>query len=174
MITPADLARMLAHAAGDHTQNPLEPDTLLYTSEAPRTPKTVVRPPEPRFPTPAMMPQRRAGDGPTTFASLDAQELPVVREYSAGGLVFDERGRVAIIARHSRNGHLEWCLPKGHSRKGRDAAAAAVREVHEETGSSGVRWSSPLPPSTIGYTGTSQRVHKLVTSFRDCARSAAT
>ena len=33
MITPADLARMLAHAAGDHTQNPLEPDTLLYTSE---------------------------------------------------------------------------------------------------------------------------------------------
>ena len=87
MITPADLARMLAHAAGDHTQNPLEPDTLLYTSEAPRTPKTVVRPPEPRFPTPAMMPQRRAGDGPTTFASLDAQELPVVREYSAGGLV---------------------------------------------------------------------------------------
>ena len=143
MITPADLARMLAHAAGDHTQNPLEPDTLLYTSEAPRTPKTVVRPPEPRFPTPAMMPQRRAGDGPTTFASLDAQELPVVREYSAGGLVFDERGRVAIIARHSRNGHLEWCLPKGHIEKG-------------ET-----------PQQTIDYwfTGTSQRVHKLVHHF---------
>ena len=33
---------------------------------------------------PAIMPQRRATDGPTTFASLDAQELPVVREYSAG------------------------------------------------------------------------------------------
>ena len=49
------------------------------------------------------MPQRRATDGPTTFASLDAQELPVVREYSAGGLVFDDKGRVAIIARHSRS-----------------------------------------------------------------------
>ena len=29
MITPADLARMLAHAADDHAQNPLEPDELL-------------------------------------------------------------------------------------------------------------------------------------------------
>ena len=37
----------------------------------------------------------------------------MVREYSAGGLVFDDKGRVAIIARHSRSGHLEWCLPKG-------------------------------------------------------------
>ena len=26
MITPADLARMLAHAADEHTQNPMEPD----------------------------------------------------------------------------------------------------------------------------------------------------
>ena len=164
MITPADLARMLAHAAGDHTQNPLEPDTLLYTSEAPRTPKTVVRPPEPRFPTPAMMPQRRAGDGPTTFASLDAQELPVVREYSAGGLVFDERGRVAIIARHSRNGHLEWCLPKGHIEKGETPQQTAVREVHEETGILGEVVESI---ATIDYwfTGTSQRVHKLVHHF---------
>ena len=48
-----------------------------------------------------MMPQRRTSDGPTTFASLDAQELPVVREYSAGGLIFDDQNRVAIIARHS-------------------------------------------------------------------------
>lgn len=139
-------------------------DTLLYTSEAPRTPKTVVRPPEPRFPTPAMMPQRRAGDGPTTFASLDAQELPVVREYSAGGLVFDERGRVAIIARHSRNGHLEWCLPKGHIEKGETPQQTAVREVHEETGILGEVVESI---ATIDYwfTGTSQRVHKLVHHF---------
>ena len=34
MITPADLARMLAHAADDHAQNPLEPDELLYTSQS--------------------------------------------------------------------------------------------------------------------------------------------
>ena len=160
MITPADLARMLAHAAGNHARNPLEPDELLYTSQSPEP-----RPPESaRTPTPAMMPPRRNTDGPTTFASLDAQELPVVREYSAGGLVFDDHGRVAIIARHSRSGHLEWCLPKGHIEKGETPQQTAVREVHEETGILGEVVESI---ATIDYwfTGTNQRVHKLVHHF---------
>ena len=160
MITPADLARMLAHAAGNHARNPLEPDELLYTSQSPEP-----RQPEPaRTPTPAMMPPRRNTDGPTTFASLDAQELPVVREYSAGGLVFDDHGRVAIIARHSRSGHLEWCLPKGHIEKGETPQQTAVREVHEETGILGEVVESI---ATIDYwfTGTNQRVHKLVHHF---------
>ena len=160
MITPADLARMLAHAAGNHARNPLEPDELLYTSQSPEP-----RQPEPaRTPTPAMMPPRRNTDGPTTFASLDAQELPVVREYSAGGLVFDDHGRVAIIARHSRSGHLEWCLPKGHIEKGETPQQTAVREVHEETGILGGVVESI---ATIDYwfTGTNQRVHKLVHHF---------
>ena len=115
-------------------------------------------------PSPANMPPRRTSDGPTTFASLDAQELPVVREYSAGGLVFDERGRVAIIARHSRSGHLEWCLPKGHIEKGETPQQTAVREVHEETGILGEVVDSI---ATIDYwfTGTTQRVHKLVHHF---------
>lgn len=118
----------------------------------------------PSGPTPAMMPRRRASDGPTTFASLDAQELPVVREYSAGGLVFDEHNRVAVIARHSRSGHLEWCLPKGHIEKGETPQQTAVREVHEETGILGEVVDSI---ATIDYwfTGTSQRVHKLVHHF---------
>ena len=160
MITPADLARMLAHAAGNHARNPLEPDELLYTSQSPEP-----RQPEPaRTPTPAMMPPRRNTDGPTTFASLDAQELPVVREYSAGGLVFDDHGRVAIIARHSCSGHLEWCLPKGHIEKGETPQQTAVREVHEETGILGEVVESI---ATIDYwfTGTNQRVHKLVHHF---------
>lgn len=115
-------------------------------------------------PTPAMMPQRRTSDGPTTFASLDAQELPVVREYSAGGLIFDNQNRVAIIARHSRSGHLEWCLPKGHIEKGETPQQTAVREVHEETGILGEVIDSI---ATIDYwfTGTTQRVHKLVHHF---------
>ena len=160
MITPADLARMLAHAAGNHARNPLEPDELLYTSQSPepRQPESA------RTPPPAMMPPRRNTDGPTTFASLDAQELPVVREYSAGGLVFDDHGRVAIIARHSRSGHLEWCLPKGHIEKGETPQQTAVREVHEETGILGEVVESI---ATIDYwfTGTNQRVHKLVHHF---------
>ena len=111
-----------------------------------------------------MMPQRRTSDGPTTFASLDAQELPVVREYSAGGLIFDDQNRVAIIARHSRSGHLEWCLPKGHIEKGETPQQTAVREVHEETGILGEVIDSI---ATIDYwfTGTTQRVHKLVHHF---------
>ena len=162
MITPADLARMLAHAADEHTQNPMEPDELLYTSQSVSLERQTII--TPSTPTPAMMPQRRTGDGPTTFASLDAQELPVVREYSAGGLVFDDRGRVAIIARHSCSGHLEWCLPKGHIEKGETPQQTAVREVHEETGILGEVVDSI---ATIDYwfTGTSQRVHKLVHHF---------
>ncbi|MBT1169822.1 NUDIX domain-containing protein [Bifidobacterium sp. SO4] len=127
----------------------------------------VPAPPQPSVPsgpTPAMMPQRRTSDGPTTFASLDAQELPVVREYSAGGLIFDDQNRVAIIARHSRSGHLEWCLPKGHIEKGETPQQTAVREVHEETGILGEVIDSI---ATIDYwfTGTTQRVHKLVHHF---------
>lgn len=127
-------------------------------------PAVPVEPVTPSGPTPAMMPQRRTSDGPTTFASLDAQELPVVREYLAGGLIFDDQNRVAIIARHSRSGHLEWCLPKGHIEKGETPQQTAVREVHEETGILGEVIDSI---ATIDYwfTGTTQRVHKLVHHF---------
>lgn len=115
-------------------------------------------------PSPALMPQRRSSEIPKTFASLDSQELPIVREYSAGGLVFDSLGRVAIIARHSRSGHLEWCLPKGHIEKGETPQQTAVREIREETGILGEIVDSI---ATIDYwfTGTSQRVHKLVHHF---------
>ena len=141
------------------------PDPIVLPTEP--TPAALEIPSRPhargsaKAPTPAVMPRRRTSDGPTTFASLDAQELPVVREYSAGGLVFDEHGRVAIIARHSRSGHLEWCLPKGHIEKGETPQQTAVREVHEETGILGEVVDSI---ATIDYwfTGTTQRVHKLV------------
>lgn len=113
-------------------------------------------------PTPNMMPPKKhATLSSETFASLDTHELPIVREYSAGGLVFNERGEVAIIARHSRSGHLEWCLPKGHIEKGETPEETAVREVHEETGILGEIQGSI---ATIDYwfTGDTQRVHKLV------------
>ncbi len=148
--TPAQLRERLAAAAA--YAKPAVPGPHAQADAASATP------------TPAMMPRRRTSDRPATFASLDAQELPVVREYSAGGLVFDDRGRVAIIARHSRSGHLEWCLPKGHIEKGETPQQTAVREVHEETGILGEVVDSI---ATIDYwfTGTSQRVHKLVHHF---------
>ena len=197
MVTPADLRRMLAKLADNHTQNQTKPSVTPLDLARIHSKKSCVQNDEntqvfvdiPIFSednepkheaveiseviqkttiipavSPALMPQRRLTDAPTTFASLDAQDLPIIREYSAGGLVFDSLGRVAIIARHSRSGHLEWCLPKGHIEKGETPRETAVREIHEETGIIGEVVDSI---ATIDYwfTGTTHRVHKLVHHF---------
>jgi 8-oxo-dGTP pyrophosphatase MutT (NUDIX family) len=50
--------------------------------------------------------------------------------FAAGGVVFDSRGRVAVIHRPRYD---DWCLPKGKLKKNEDSLVAAVREVWEET-----------------------------------------
>jgi mutator protein MutT len=162
MITPADLARMVANASGEHAQNRPKPDQPLYTSQSE---EQIVRFIESDGgPTPRMMPHHRNSNNPAKFATLETQELPVTREYSAGGLIFDDHNHVALIARHSRSGHLEWCLPKGHIEKGETPEQTAVREVQEETGILGEVVDSI---ATIDYwfTGQSERIHKLVHHF---------
>lgn len=52
---------------------------------------------------------------------------------SAGGLVFDDKGRVALIREH-KNGERRWTLPKGRLEPGETLEEAALREVHEEAG----------------------------------------
>lgn len=186
MTTPKDVARMLSGFSmppqraseyisdqADHlhyfslTQS--ESDNAFFTSESDGFNHPIesslshsLQAVESFIPSPAMMPKKRLdNDSPATFASLDAHELPVVREYSAGGLIFNDKDEVAIIARHSRSGHLEWCLPKGHIEKGETPEETAIREVHEETGILGSIFGSI---ATIDYwfTGETQRVHKLV------------
>lgn len=49
---------------------------------------------------------------------------------SAGGLVFDESGRVLLVERADGG----YGLPKGHVEPGETAEQAAVRELREETG----------------------------------------
>lgn len=116
-------------------------------------------------PSPADMPKRREHTvSAVSFAALGSHELPVVREYSAGGLIFNDNGEVAIIARHSRSGHLEWCLPKGHIEKGETPEQTAVREVHEETGIKG-KVTGSIATIDYWFTGDNQRVHKLVHHF---------
>jgi 8-oxo-dGTP pyrophosphatase MutT (NUDIX family) len=61
-----------------------------------------------------------------------------VREYSAGGLVYQRRGSgcavVLAARRHARSGRLVWTIPKGHLEAGESSEVTAVREVREETG----------------------------------------
>lgn len=168
MITPADMARMLAHSADSadiHAHSQQSRDHLVETVSERLDPQVRERiQVEDDAPTPALMPRHKHDSGPSTFASLDAQELPVVREYSAGGLIFDRHDRVAIIARHSRSGHLEWCLPKGHIERGETPEQTAVREVHEETGILG-KVTDSIATIDYWFTGTDQRIHKLVHHF---------
>ena len=50
---------------------------------------------------------------------------------AAGGVVFDGRGRIAVIHRPAYD---DWTLPKGKLDKGESEMQAAIREVQEETG----------------------------------------
>ncbi|HEX3176594.1 MAG TPA: NUDIX hydrolase [Methylomirabilota bacterium] len=58
---------------------------------------------------------------------------PVV-QFSAGGLVVDERGRILLIRARDLRNQPVWTLPKGALNPGESSADAAVREVREETG----------------------------------------
>jgi 8-oxo-dGTP pyrophosphatase MutT (NUDIX family) len=53
---------------------------------------------------------------------------------SAGGLVFDRTGRLALVRERKRSGERRWTLPKGKLEAGETIEQAALREVHEEAG----------------------------------------
>ena len=97
----------------------------------------------------------------SVFAHSKAPQLPVDRQYSAGGLIFDEDNRVAVLSKKARNNQTVWCLPKGHIKKGETFEETAVREVKEETGILGTILGSV---ATIDYwfMNSTYRIHKLV------------
>ena len=49
---------------------------------------------------------------------------------SAGGVVMNQAGEVAVVSQHSDS----WSLPKGHVDVGETPQKAAEREIREETG----------------------------------------
>lgn len=62
-----------------------------------------------------------------------AEPRPIF-EYSAGGLVVDQEGRVLLIRARDLRNRPVWTLPKGTLIAGETSADAALREVREETG----------------------------------------
>lgn len=88
-------------------------------------------------------------------------------ETSAGGLVIDRSSgevRAALIARAGRDGHLRWCLPKGHVEVGETFEQTAEREVEEETGIQ-CRVLSTLGTIDFWFTHDTLRIHKTVHHF---------
>src|SRR5437763_10039482 len=55
-------------------------------------------------------------------------------QFSAGGLVVDERGSVLLIRARDLRNQPVWTLPKGALNPGESAADAALRGGREETG----------------------------------------
>jgi 8-oxo-dGTP pyrophosphatase MutT (NUDIX family) len=55
-------------------------------------------------------------------------------QFSAGGLVVDDQGRVLLIRARDLRDRAVWTLPKGALTSGETSVDAAVREVCEETG----------------------------------------
>ena len=55
-------------------------------------------------------------------------------QFSAGGLVLDEEGKVLLIRARDLRNRPVWTLPKGALASGETTEDAALREVREETG----------------------------------------
>src|SRR6476646_1842072 len=97
---------------------------------------------------------------------VDRRRRPrTVDETSEGGLIVDhESGAAAVIGRLDRRGRLLRSLPKGHIEAGVTAEQAAVREVEEETGISGVILGE-LGTIDFWFVADGRRIHKTVQHY---------
>ena len=100
------------------------------------------------------------------------EKPPLLREFSAGGLVVRQmRGRPFIAAVRVKEGTV-LALPKGHIEQGESGAETAVREVREETGIDS-RLIEKLDDIRYWYTRDGARVLKVVSFFLLAYRSGS-
>ena len=77
-----------------------------------------------------------------------SEEAPEVLRYRAAGGVIVRDGQVLVLRRPSR---AEVRLPKGHVEPGEDDRAAALREMHEETGLDGLQIGPDLGEQRVTF-----------------------
>lgn len=92
-----------------------------------------------------------------------AQARPLF-EFSAGGVVVDEQGRILLIRARDLRSRAVWTLPKGALVAGESNTEAALREVREETGYR-CEVVRELSPVTYWFQRSGQRVRKTVRWF---------
>lgn len=83
------------------------------------------------------------------------------REFSAGGIVFNDRSQV-LLTKHSQNHH--WSFPKGLIDPGQTPEQAALREVKEEGGVE-AEILDKVGYSKYVYTYKDEKIFKIVTYF---------
>jgi len=93
----------------------------------------------------------------------EKQTRPLL-QFSAGGLVVDERGRVLLIRARDLRSQPVWTLPKGTLDPGESATDAALREVREETGYR-CEVVRELDTATYWFQRDGQRIRKTVRWF---------
>ena len=81
--------------------------------------------------------------------------MQAIRYQAAGGVVVDGEGRVLVLRRPSRG---EVRLPKGHVEKGESHLQAALREVTEESGYTGLAVLGDLGHQVVRFEYQGRRV----------------
>lgn len=81
-------------------------------------------------------------------------------ETSAGGVVFRHEGAEPLYLL-IRDSYRNWGFPKGHLEEGEQPAAAAIREVGEETGLSKLELREPIDTIDWHFHFRGRLIHKI-------------
>lgn len=94
-------------------------------------------------------------------------------ETSAGGVVFRAEGPEPLFLL-IRDSYQNWGFPKGHLEQGEQPAAAALREVREETGLAALELRAPVDTIDWHFRFRGRLIHKVCHFFLMEAGDGAT